>query len=28
VRHGKGVYSFANGQLKELEFDNGAEKPN
>lgn len=28
VRHGKGVYHFASGQTKELEFENGVEKSN
>ncbi len=28
VRHGKGVHTFANGQVKQLEYVNGAEKTN
>ena len=28
VRHGKGLYSFAGGQTKPQEFDNGTEKAN
>jgi len=28
VRNGKGVYHFANGDTRDMQFDNGVEKPN